>query len=284
MPAVGLLTKFFKKNTIATLNGTIFSRNSEWYDLLRHKPTIKQSIFGTLLLMRNTFMMRFIKEIKLYTVLCPYRRDVYVREGLSKERIFVIPNILDLGFKTEEREIEEKIRILYVGNKNWLNGLDILLKAYSQLSKENFELVVVGVKESDAKPYPDAKNPINFLGRIPYKKLPSIYANSDIFVNPFRSPEPVSRTVMEAMQSGIPVIATGTPSYSPIIRDGIDGILVYPCTPNKLVRALETLIEDPGLRRRMGERAKKRVHEICNPERIAKLYLDVYTKTLNVSN
>jgi len=280
MPAVGLLTKLNPIKTVATLNGRVYSRHSEWYDNLKNNPTAYQRLIGTSFLMRNTLMKKLVKQIHAYTVLCQYRREVFVREGLNRETITVVPNILDLGFKAEKPVFGDKLRILFVGSMNWLKGLDILLQAYSLLDKGNIELIIAGVEQKDFPTIPEYDNPITFKGRIPYKKIPKMFANADIYINSYRYPEPVSRSVMEAMQSGLPVITTGTPLLSPIVRDGLDGVLVYPITPKNLAEAIQFLIDNPRLRRGMGQSALRRVYEVCHPERIARLYLKVYRKTL----
>ena len=280
MPAAGFLTKYNNVKSVATINGTVYSRHSEWYNMYKNSPNLYPKVRGSLFLMRNTFMKHFIKSINQYSVLCPHRREVFVREGLERERFTVIPNILDTSFEPKELVRDDRVRVLYVGSLNWLKGLDVLLHAYSLLEKGRIELMVVGITREDAPPHTRAVNPITFMGKLPYSELPDVYARSDIYVNSYRYPEPVSRSVMEAMQTGIPVITTGTPSYSPIVRDGVDGILVYPCTSNKLAVAIQHLIDNPELREAMGEAAKVQVEEVCNPKRIGDLYLKLYEKTL----
>ena len=283
MPAAGFLTKYLNVKSVATLNGRVFSRHSEWYDNYKNASTLYSKVKGSLFLMRNTFMKNFIRDINRYSVLCPYRREVFIREGFEREKFTVIPNILDRSFKPKEHIPDDRVRILYVGSLNWLKGLDVLLHAYSLLNKGRIELIVVGVSHKDTPPYPKAVNPITFMGRLPYEELPEKYARADIYVNSYRYPEPVSRSVMEAMQTGLPVITTGVPLYSPIVRDGVDGTLVHPCTPDSLAEAMQLLIENPGLRKTMGESAKTRVEEVCNPKRIADLYLNMYRKAIGDS-
>jgi len=280
MPAAGFLTNYLHVKSVATLNGRVYSRHSEWYDRYLHAPGINSKVKGSLFLLRNTFLKSFVREINQYSVLCQYRREVFVREGLDREKFTIIPNILDTSFQPHAPIQGDKVRILYVGSLNWLKGLDVLLQAYSLLEKGPVELVVVGVSRKDAPAYPEPLNSITFKGRLPYEELPTVYAQSDIYINSYRYPEPVSRSIMEAMQTGLPVITTGTPAYSPIVRDGIDGYLVYPFTPRTLADAMQYLIDNSEIRKTMGVSAKARVEEICDPKRIAGLYLEMYRKAL----
>lgn len=280
MPAAGFLTKYLYTKSVATLNGRVYSRHSEWYDRYLHAADINSKVKGSLFLLRNTFLKSFVREINQYSVLCQYRGEVFIREGLERGKFTVIPNILDTSFEPQVPIQGDKVRILYVGSLNWLKGLDVLLQAFSLLEKGPVELVVVGVSRKDVPSYPQTLNPIIFSGRLPYEELPAVYAQSNIYINSYRYPEPVSRSVMEAMQSGLPVITTGTPAYSPIVRDGIDGSLVYPFTPRTLADAMQYLIDNSEIRETMGVSAKARVEEICDPKRIAGLYLEMYRKAL----
>jgi glycosyltransferase involved in cell wall biosynthesis len=280
MPATGFLTKYFNVKSVATLNGRVYSRHSEWYTNYKNASTLPSKIKGCLFLIRNAFMKSNICGITRYSVLCPYRREVFVREGFEREKFTVIPNILDSSFKPEVQIQTGKVRILYVGSLNWLKGLDVLLQAYSLLDRGRLELMVVGVSQKNAPPHPPSMNPVTFLGRLRYEDLPHIYAQADIYVNSYRYPEPVSRSVLEAMQTGLPVITTGIASYSPIVRDKVDGILVYPFTPGNLAEAMQYLIDNPRIRKNMGSSAKTRVQKVCNPRRIGGLYLEMYRKAL----
>lgn len=89
--------------------------------------------------------------------------------------------------------------------------------------------------------------------------LPEIYADLDIVaLSSFNEGTPVS--LIEAMASGKPVVATDVGGVSDLVRDGITGILVPARDSLALSGAIMRLIEDSDLRKRMGENARGRVY------------------------
>jgi glycosyltransferase involved in cell wall biosynthesis len=68
-------------------------------------------------------------------------------------------------------------------------------------------------------------------------------------------------SILEAMASGLPVVATRVGDIPRVVEDGVTGILVPPREPEMLAEALATLLADPELRRRMGAAGRRRVEE-----------------------
>ncbi|MBI3596517.1 MAG: glycosyltransferase [Nitrospirae bacterium] len=86
--------------------------------------------------------------------------------------------------------------------------------------------------------------------------IPELMRSMDIYVQPSLE-EPFGIAIVEAMYSGLPVIATGVGGIPEIIKDGETGILVPPQDSKALANALLSLIENPGLARTMGERGRE---------------------------
>ena len=108
--------------------------------------------------------------------------------------------------------------------------------------------------------------------------LPSIMAASNMVVSAAPS-EGFGRSLVEAMATGKPVVATAGGGASDIVADGETGILIPPNDPAKLAQALLTLIEAPDEARLLGERGLARARECFTSEqharRIEELYLGV---------
>jgi glycosyltransferase involved in cell wall biosynthesis len=64
---------------------------------------------------------------------------------------------------------------------------------------------------------------------------------------------------MEAMSLGLPCVSTSVAGIPELIRAGIDGLLVPPANPQALADALEALVLNPDLRKRLGTSARQRV-------------------------
>ncbi len=85
-------------------------------------------------------------------------------------------------------------------------------------------------------------------------------ARMDLFVLPSRT-EGLSVAIVEAMASGLPVVASDVGGISEVVEDGRTGLLVPPFQPNKLAGALISILGDPVKARLMGERGRQIVEE-----------------------
>jgi glycosyltransferase involved in cell wall biosynthesis len=113
------------------------------------------------------------------------------------------------------------------------------------------------------------------------RDVPNLLAGFDLFA--LATQQEASGTVyVEAQASGLPVIGTDVGGVSEMFRDGETGILVPPKDARALAGALERLIDDASLRRRMGEAGRKMVWEegVFSPARLAETTEAVYTKWL----
>ena len=284
MPAVGLLTRFHKIKSVATLNGSVYFSSidpSGWYQSYKTSLHPKTKLKGLYIISRNKIMLPAIKNINAFTALSPFNRDKFVEEGLPSNKIRVITNMLDSTFIPLKKEKEDDIaKILYIGNFTFGKGIDTLISAYSRLEKQDIELVIAGdnktskVDELIKKLKP--KNKVRFLGKVAHEKTPELYAKADIFVVPYPYPYPIGRTILEALRSGVCVISTGNDYYSPIIKDMKSGVLNYPCTAEKLSEKIQMLIDKPDLREKLAKNGQRRVEEVCAPEKIIKQYISIY--------
>jgi N,N'-diacetylbacillosaminyl-diphospho-undecaprenol alpha-1,3-N-acetylgalactosaminyltransferase len=105
-------------------------------------------------------------------------------------------------------------------------------------------------------------------------------AITDIFVLPSYYREGIPVTVLEAMAMGLPVVATDVPGCREAVVAGETGFLVPPRNVDELVGAIQKLVEDPALRRRMGQAGRARVVQHFAVERIVEQYLELYTEVL----
>jgi glycosyltransferase involved in cell wall biosynthesis len=107
----------------------------------------------------------------------------------------------------------------------------------------------------------------------------ALYAASDIAILPSIS-EGLPGGAIEALAVGLPIVAAPNGGTPEVYEDGVSGISVRDQTSRGLAAALLPLIEDPELRRRMGEAARRRAEERFSIDRPARETLSVYDELL----
>jgi glycosyltransferase involved in cell wall biosynthesis len=137
----------------------------------------------------------------------------------------------------------EKI-ILFVGRLHPVKGIQYLIDAMVSIEKydKNAKLLIIGDGEEryNLESYVNKrklKDSITFIGELPHSELPQYFAASDIFVLPSLS-EGFPNVLLEAMASGLPIIATNVGGVPDIIQENINGFLVEPQNPNEIGKKL----------------------------------------------
>ena len=134
-----------------------------------------------------------------------------------------------------------------------IKGYAVLEEACRQLwrTRRDFELVVTGEPDSDAEF-------VRGIGWQTQEDLTQVYRDADVVVVPSIAQEGLSRTAVEAMASARPVIGSRMGGLAELIEDGVTGLFATPGESRDLAQQIETLLDSPDLRRKIGERARKR--------------------------
>ena len=104
---------------------------------------------------------------------------------------------------------------------------------------------------------------------------PTLLRGMDIFVLPSLA-EGISNTILEAMASGLPVIATRVGGNPELIVEGQTGTLVPPANPDAMADALQRYIKDAALRSQHGIQGRQRIEQEFNLDAMVQRYLSVY--------
>jgi len=202
------------------------------------------------------------------------RGDVSYYKKYGKDRIFQPQPIISLINNYQRREDTcqgENITLLYVGGLYKRKGIDVLLEAFSRISKKkqfgkNLILKIVGDGEEYNFLYARARElGLNektvFTGWIDDDvRLTEEYASSDIFVIPSLYAEGFPRVIEESMYYCLPVIATDL-EFSSSLRHKRDVYFVKPNSVKELEIAIEELIWNDNLRKRLIKNGRNRMEQ-----------------------
>jgi glycosyltransferase involved in cell wall biosynthesis len=103
----------------------------------------------------------------------------------------------------------------------------------------------------------------------------SVLPSFDLFALSSRV-EGISNTILEAMASGLPVVATGVGGNAELVENGLTGTLVPPRDPERLADALARYVDDENLRREQGRAGRARAEREFGLDGIVTRYADVY--------
>jgi glycosyltransferase involved in cell wall biosynthesis len=190
-------------------------------------------------------------------------REHLLSLGASPKKVIVIPNGVDLeefGLQSTVYKGNES-NIIFVGRLIPNKGLEYLVKAAKILVDEKVKRIkfkIVGdgpcrqqLEELVAKH--GLSTHFEFLGHVP--RVSDVLREGGIFVRPSLT-EGMPLTVLEAMASGLPIIATKVSGTSEIIIHNETGILIEPGNVKQLAEAIKYLIESPNEALRLGQNAR----------------------------
>ncbi|GAA1164445.1 glycosyltransferase family 1 protein [Ornithinimicrobium humiphilum] len=147
--------------------------------------------------------------------------------------------------------------VLYVGRLSREKDLDQLLEPIRRLAPRGVRLALVGSgpgREELERAF--AGTPTVFAGYLGGADLAAAYASADVFAFPSTT-ETLGLVALESMASGVPVVGADAGGIPFVVDDGRTGFLVPPGDADVLTERLGRLLDDAGLRGRMGRAARE---------------------------
>lgn len=245
----------------------------------------------TLQTMNREFLKRWIvRSPDRVTAISTALRKI--AEGFERNDVVVIPNGIVLAAIVEAVERTKRVpgRILFVGRLERVKGVDVLLDAFEELLRAqwqhlsaNAHVRIVG-DGSERETFEQLAiwlhigNRVTFVGAVPPPAVYEEFAQAEIFCGLSRS-EALGNVFLEAQAAGCAVVATRVGGIPDIVQDGITGLLVPPNDANAARGALGRVLRDGALRRTIAEQG--RVHaQQYDWGIIAEMYGQVYDQLL----
>ena len=208
------------------------------------------------------FLSPYLRRLHRTIAVSDPARD-FLRQYFPQADPQVVPNGVDTDtFRTDHTPIHHlrdgMVNVLFVGRLEKRKGLRDLVLGFRELQErvERVRLVIVGdgPLRSQVEHLVDRHGLRNVVlaGYVPLSVLPRYYASADIACFPATGGESFGVVLLEAMASGLPVVASELPGYLSVVEAGRDALTVRPRSPVELGAALTVLARDPDLRARLG--------------------------------
>jgi glycosyltransferase involved in cell wall biosynthesis len=193
-------------------------------------------------------------------ILCTseFVRDSMLANGLPAEKCFLNPTGVDADIFQPRTQVPARPRFICVGTICLRKGHQYLFRAFAQVKQKlpDAELICVGGHKNDfRRELPRWQNTFTHHPKMNHAELATLLRTCTAFVLASVE-EGFARVVIEALASGLPVVATYETGATTLVRDGVQGYIVPVCNPEKLAEAMIAVAQDRALNQRMGEAAR----------------------------
>jgi rhamnosyl/mannosyltransferase len=257
-----------------------------------HSDVVRQTwaMFAYGLLLR-----RFLKKADIILPTSPNYVDSSPYLSRVREKCTPVPLGIDTArfektpvIQARSEEIRKSARgepiILFVGRLRYYKGLHFLIQAMPLVDAHLF-IVGSGSEENAIRKQIrlfKVMDRVTLTGAVKDEELAAYYHAADVFCLPsYLRSEAYGLVQLEAMACGVPIVSCDLKTGVPFVnQDGRTGIIV-PCgSPSKLASALNTLLNDDALRRRLGEQARERVLAEFDISLMIRRIKDAYRRVL----
>jgi glycosyltransferase involved in cell wall biosynthesis len=242
--------------------------------------------------LRRYILRKNVKRAKLVVAVSDYTKMTICKTfGISPDKVKVVKNAIDvspfqkdikytLPLDKDGRELPKKY-FMYAGAVEKSKNVDILVKALQHYNLNHIEktnLVIVGNFGNKLSEVEDfvlkngLKNNVYFTSYLNNEELVSVFKNAFAFVHP-SSFEGFGIVLLQAMASGVPVIAADATSFPEVIGDA--GLLYTVSSYQELSEKMGILLKDSTLYESLKEKGLTRV-KMFNFEKSAKDLFDIY--------
>jgi len=194
--------------------------------------------------------------------------------NIPEDKVTYIPNGVDIyKFKPE---YPKDNYCIYVGSLTKRKGVEYLLHALKHLDIRCY-IVGDGPERNNLENLSEklSLSNVEFMGAVPLGKISELLSKAQFFILPsIREGMPLS--ILEAMASGCPVIATNISGIPEIVRNGYNGFLVEPGNVKQLREKINILHNDHDLCINMGKNARNFIKERFSWRKTAEKLVEVY--------
>ena len=258
-------------------------------------PAIVQTLHLPWVVTRSAKRRRFfagVQRVDHFIAVSQAQRATYERIGVPAERFSTVPNGIGargpgLGRRAARRTLgldADQPVVMTIGRLTAMKGQRHLIDSVPALAGRFPGLVVLIVGEGHLRGQLEARiaklgvaRSVRLLGHRPDARM--LLDAADVFVLPSLY-EGMPLVALEAMEAGVPVVATRVIGTEEIVADEQTGLLVPPHDPAALGQALAAMLADRSLRTRYGDAGRHRYRQHFTSERMAQQTAAVYRRVL----
>lgn len=271
-----LIGRLLRIPSVATFHGMV--------DIAPNDRRARQKMW---LISKNVTRLVFVSQA--------LRRHFHARHAAAEDRTVVIPNGIDAehfrprrsnALRAELGLPDDAVIVGAVGNIRPAKGYDVFLDVAAQLRTENPRLRFVVAGEPGEPLYTNLleqrrrlglENHVFFLGF--RESIAEVLNGIDLYLSTSTS-EGFSLTTIQAMASGLPVVATLSGGPEEIVTAGQDGLLVPVGDVHAIARAVTDLLANPEASRTLGAAARETVLRRFTLQRMISAYEAIYDEAM----
>jgi alpha-maltose-1-phosphate synthase len=191
-----------------------------------------------------------------------FTRDTLIANGVAPDKIRVNPYGVDLDRlqPSMKSDSPRPLRFIFVGGLTARKGIPVLLSAWKKLQPKAAELWLVGEVSANVRHLIPELPGLKILGRKSRSELPELLRSCDVFVLPSYF-EGFGLVLLEAMASGLPIIATEATAAPDLIGDSNAGKLIKSGDVDQLIAAMKHFIDHRNELPKQGQLARERAEE-----------------------
>lgn len=224
----------------------------------------------------NGYYDNLFAEADLLVANTQYLKDLLIELGAPETKLEIIPVAVDTDFfkkKYSSNRVQEKIKLITVGRLEFFKGQHLGISCIKILKERgyNIQYTLIGtgsriqLLKQQVEDY-DLNNEVILKGKMSQREIRDALQGKDIFLmtsitDPDYGVETQGLVTAEAQACGIPIVAFDSGGVKYTIENGTTGFVVPEGNIDAMVDKIETLLKDPELRMKMGEKALKFVEK-----------------------
>ncbi len=247
--------------------------------------------------------LHVLTQVLRHSVLRSAKAIIANSEGLADTSrasdpfpVHVLPNGVDCSrfhprnASKRRGDASELLRLLFVGRIHREKNLGVLFKQIELLGGERrsrLQLSIIGdgAQRSELEAFAarvGIASRIRWLGWRAKVELPDLYRDADALINPSQY-EGMPNVVLEAMATGIPVVASDVPGNRSVVDRDVTGLLFPLGRPADLGQSICRLMDDPALGSSLGAAARQKAERSFSWPATAQSYLELLAPALSTS-